>query len=63
MTYSIFDTGNLVVSFDREDEAREAFARLAHESAADDLVMFTFDDAGRVVDELAAETVADARLS
>jgi hypothetical protein len=27
MTYSIFDTGNLVVSFDREDEAHEAFAR------------------------------------
>lgn len=58
MTYSILDTGNLVVSFDREDEATSAFARIAQESSApDDLVMLTFDDAGSLVAKMAAEAV------
>jgi hypothetical protein len=51
MTYSIFDAGNLVTSFDREDEAHEAFERLAHENAetSDGLLLVAFDDAGDIV--------------
>lgn len=51
MTYSIFDTGNLVVSFDREDEAYEALERLARErqDAADGLLLVAFDDAGSAI--------------
>jgi hypothetical protein len=53
MTYSIFDTGNLVVSFEREDEAQDALRRIAHHDprAADDLLLVAFDDTGRVVSE------------
>ncbi|UGS35631.1 hypothetical protein [Capillimicrobium parvum] len=54
MTYSIFDTGNLVVSFDREDEAIDALRRLAEDhEAADGLLMIAFDDAGNAVGEAA----------
>jgi glycogen synthase len=35
MTYSIFETGNLVASFDREDEDDEALERIAQENARD----------------------------
>jgi hypothetical protein len=33
MTYAIFDAGDLVSSFDREDDAREALEHLAAVSA------------------------------
>jgi hypothetical protein len=51
MTYSIFDAGNLVVSFDRDDEAHEALGRLARENAeaADGLLLVAFDRASKVV--------------
>lgn len=50
MTYSIFDTGNLVASFDREDTAAEALRRLAEDpEAADRLLLVAFDDAGNPV--------------
>jgi hypothetical protein len=55
MTYSIFDTGNLVVSYDREDAARHALARIAAEVPDADacLLLVAFDDDGHVVDEVA----------
>lgn len=56
MTYSIFDNGNLVVSFDREDEAHEALERLAggeNLEAADGLLLVAFDDAGHAVADCA----------
>jgi len=51
MTYSIFDAGNLVASFDREDEAYRAIERLAAagDEARDALLLVAFDDAGNVV--------------
>lgn len=53
MTYSIFDNGNLVVSFDREDEAHAALERIVRDDAAarDRIVLFAFDDDGNVVDD------------
>jgi fructoselysine-6-P-deglycase FrlB-like protein len=61
MTYSIFDTGNLVVSFDREDAAYEALERLAHEApdAGDRLLLVAFDDEGNAV----ADCVPGARIA
>lgn len=55
MTYSIFDNGSLVVSFDREEEAQEALERLASESvdARDGLLLVAFDDAGNTVADCA----------
>ena len=43
-------TANLVESFDREDEAREALRRIVrHEpDAADEYAMVTYDDDGHV---------------
>jgi hypothetical protein len=62
VTYSIFDNGNLVVSFDREDEAHHAFERFAHETShPDDLMLLTFADDGTIVDELDGSQVAPAR--
>jgi hypothetical protein len=61
MTYSIFDTGNLVVSFDREDEARDALVRIANEADGPGaLMMLTFDDDGTIVDGLVATSAASA---
>lgn len=63
MTYSIFDTGNLVVSFDREDAAYEAMARLAQDApeANDRLLLVAFDDDGNAVaDCLPGERIAHA---
>jgi hypothetical protein len=53
MTYSIFDTGNLVVSFDREDAAHEALERIAHEApeAEARLILVAFDDEGNAVSD------------
>jgi hypothetical protein len=61
MTYAILDNGNLVVSFDRANDAREAFERLVAENAEanDGLLLVAFDDAGRVVDDC----VPGARLT
>jgi hypothetical protein len=55
MTYSIFDTGNLVVSFDRADEAQAAFKRIVRENAAahDRLLLVAFDDDGNAVGDYA----------
>lgn len=55
MTYSIFDTGNLVVSFDRADEAQAAFERIVHENATahDRLLLVAFDDDGNAVGDYA----------
>ena len=55
MTYSIFDTGNLVVSYDEPEAAQEALARLAaaEPDGADRLLVIAFDDHGHVVDEFA----------
>jgi hypothetical protein len=53
MTYSIFDTGNLVVSFDREDDAYAALERFAQEApeAGDRLLLVAFDAEGNAVDD------------
>lgn len=53
MTYSIFDTGNLVVSFDREDDAYEALERIAREApdAQDRVLLVAFDDSGNPVSD------------
>ena len=53
MTFSIFDTGNLVLSYDEEAPAREALDRIVHEEpeAVDRLLLVVFDDQGELVDE------------
>jgi hypothetical protein len=53
MTYSIFDNGNLIVSFDGEDDAYNAFVRIAAENsqANTGLLLVAFDGDGRVVDD------------
>jgi hypothetical protein len=53
MTYSIFDNGNLVVSFDREEDAYDAFVGIAAESpqASAGLLLVAFDEDGRIVDD------------
>lgn len=62
MTFSIFDTGNLVVSYDREDAARSALARIARETpdAEECLLLVAFDDDGHVVDEVAPHDLVAA---
>jgi hypothetical protein len=60
MTYSIFDTGNLVLSFDRQDAAYEALARLAQASAGSDrLLLVAFDGDGNAI----AECVPGERIA
>jgi len=51
MTYSIFDNGNLVTSFDQVDEAEQALSRLAAADgpATDSLVLVAFDATGEPV--------------
>jgi hypothetical protein len=61
MQFAIFDsTGNLVESFDSEDEARTALSAITDRNpdAADRIAIFTFDDNGDVVGD--AITIADA---
>ena len=55
MTFSLFDTGNLVVSFDQEHAAQAALDRIVQEDpeAADRVVVIVFDDAGHAVDDFA----------
>jgi hypothetical protein len=55
MTYSIFDAGNLVTSFDNEDEAHTALDRIAREdpAARDRLLLVAFDEAGHAVADCA----------
>lgn len=63
MTYSIFDDGNLVASFDREDAATEALERIAKEDAAssDRLLLVAFDDEGKpVADCIPGERIPQA---
>ena len=64
MYWTIFDsTGNLVESFDQEDEARAALDRIAHEEpeAAEHVALLSFDDEGKPVGD--AVTVSDAGVS
>ncbi|HKG39266.1 MAG TPA: hypothetical protein VKB25_09785 [Conexibacter sp.] len=55
MTYSIFDTGDLVVSFNRADEAQAAFDRIVRENAEarDRLLLVAFDDEGNAIGDYA----------
>lgn len=55
MTFSIFDTGNLVVSFDAPDEARAELDRIMRNdpSSASRLVLVAFNEDGQVVDDFA----------
>jgi hypothetical protein len=55
MTFSIFDTGNLVVSFDEPDEARAELDRIMRNdpSSASRLVLVAFNEDGQVVDDFA----------
>ena len=50
MIYSIFDDGNLVVSFDADGEAQDALQRLAADpEAGPHLVLVAFDATGDAV--------------
>jgi len=63
MTYSIFDAGNLVVSFEREDAAHDALERMVREGADAEsrLVLIAFDDDGNVVsDRVPGEHITQA---
>jgi hypothetical protein len=54
MTFSIFDNGNLLASFDSADDAYEFGRIVAENAAADDgLLLVAFDEDGRVVDDWA----------
>jgi hypothetical protein len=55
MTYSIFDDGNLVASFEIEDEAQAALDRLAADEAqsSETLMLVAFDDDGNAVADCA----------
>lgn len=55
MTYSIFDNGNLVVSYDRARDAYEAFERIlaANPDGDGGLLLVAFDEHGRIVDDCA----------
>jgi hypothetical protein len=61
MTYAIFDNGNLIVSFDGENDAYEAFVRIAGENSEANaaLLLVAFDEDGRMVDDC----VPGARLA
>jgi hypothetical protein len=51
MTFSIFDSGNLVASYDDERVAMDALSQVVHDDpeSADDVVLVRFDDAGEPV--------------
>ncbi len=53
MTFSIFDGGNLVASYDEEEAAIDALTQLVHDDpkSAEDVVLLTFDDRGEPVGE------------
>jgi fructoselysine-6-P-deglycase FrlB-like protein len=54
VTYSIFDMGSLVVSFESEDEGHDALERLAEEgSARGGLLLVAFDERGSAVADCA----------
>jgi len=55
MTYSIFDAGNLVASFNQPHEAQAAFERIVRENAPahDRLLLVVFDDDGNSVGDYA----------
>jgi hypothetical protein len=55
MTFSVFDTGNLVVSFDEPDEARAELDRIMRNdpSSASRLLLVAFNEDGQVVDDFA----------
>ncbi|MBO0767320.1 MAG: hypothetical protein J2O48_01420 [Solirubrobacterales bacterium] len=49
--YSIFDNGNLVVSFDTSEEAESALTRIAAEESqpTDTLMLIAFNDSGHAI--------------
>jgi hypothetical protein len=52
MDYSLFSSsGNLIDSFDNDEEARAALQRIveAEPEAADDVALFVSDDSGAIV--------------
>lgn len=53
MTYAIFDSGNLVVSYDDYDRALNALSQLAQEDEANaqDIALVSFDEQGQPVGE------------
>lgn len=55
MTYSMLESGNLVVSYDDGDAARAALTRIAAETpdATECLLLVAFDDDGQLVAEVA----------
>lgn len=56
MTYCIFDTGNLLASFEREQPALAALEQLAANAAPEDrdrLLLVVFDDDGRPIADCA----------
>ena len=66
MTFSIFDSGNLVRSFEDESEIWKAFERLAAEapdSERDRYRLFAFDSVGNVIFDCAPRTHPTDRLA
>jgi hypothetical protein len=62
MTYSIFDSGNLVASFASEEEAHDALERIATEDsdARERLLLVAIDEEGNVVADCApGERIAE----
>lgn len=55
MTFSIFDAGNLVVSYDEQAEAQAALARVLDEDpeSVERLLVVVYDDEGSVVGDYA----------
>jgi hypothetical protein len=53
MTFSIFDSGNLVASFDDQQVAIDALAQLVHDDpeTADEVVLIAFDENGEAFGE------------
>jgi hypothetical protein len=51
MDYSLFSSGNLIDSFDNEDDARAALQRIVESEpeAAENVALLISDDAGNVV--------------
>ena len=63
MTYAIFDAGNLVISFEGEEDAYRALERLAEESpdSSGGLLVVVFDAAGNAIANRApGERIASA---
>lgn len=53
MTFSIFDSGNLVASYSDEEVAVDALAQLVRDDpeSAEEIVLLKFDDLGQPIGE------------